>query len=314
MGEAVLDDIVGELFGQFGVAQSRPPRPEVHLIGAHRLEDRVAQRALSHPVLVGPGVVALEHPRRGLRGHLGGEGHRVGPLGHRAVGAVDTQLVEPVVGEAGPEQLPDAGGAQHAHLRLVAPVIEIADHADALGIGCPHGERHTGDLTVGGREAPRVCAQRLPETLVATLGEQVQVDLAQGRQEPVGVGNGVDERRLVLGVADLEAVVDEVGERHRDGEQPGLDVGQRMAGAADQRVHLHRVRAVHPDHRVVVVFVGAQHRVRVVVLTGQQPVQVGGVRPQMRTVDLVGQVGRVGHVVTPYAEDSFVGRLESGAC
>ena len=60
---------------------------------------------------------------------------------------------------------------------------------------------------------------------------------------------------------------------------------------------------------MVAVLVRAQHRVRVVVLAGQQPVEVGGVRTQMRAVDLVRQVGRVGHVVTPYAEgcSSFVG-------
>ena len=35
----------------------------------------------------------------------------------------------------------------------------------------------------------------LPQPLVATLGEQVQVHLAEGGQEPVGVGDGVDEAR-----------------------------------------------------------------------------------------------------------------------
>ena len=37
----------------------------------------------------------------------------------------------------------------------------------------------------------RMGTEDLPEPLVAALGEQVQVQLAEGGQEPVGVGDGV---------------------------------------------------------------------------------------------------------------------------
>ena len=46
----------------------------------------------------------------------------------------------------------------------------------------------------------------------------MQVELAKGRQEPVAVGDGV-LRLTAAVVAHLQAVVDEVGERHRDREQ-----------------------------------------------------------------------------------------------
>ena len=75
-------------------------------------------------------------------------------------------------------------------------------------------------------------------------------------------------------IAHLEPVVDEVGERQRDGEHPAVDVLQRITLGADQRYHLDRMRAVGPDHCVVTVLVCAQNRVRVVVLAGQQPVEV----------------------------------------
>ena len=57
-------------------------------------------------------------------------------------------------------------------------------------------------------------AEDLPQPFVTALGEQVQIDLAQGGQESVRVGRGVRER-LAVGprIAHFEAVVDEIGER-----------------------------------------------------------------------------------------------------
>ncbi len=71
-------------------------------------------------------------------------------------------------------------------------------------------------------------------------------------------------------------------------------MAEQVSLAADQGRHLDGVRAVGPKHRVVAVFVGTQDRVRVVVLAGQQPVQVGRVRPQMWTGELIA-LGRLRH-------------------
>ena len=83
MGKPMLHNVIRQFSGELAVAQPRSPRAEMHLVGAHRLEHRIALRALRHPVGVAPGVVARRHPRRGLRRYLGGEGERVGPLGNR---------------------------------------------------------------------------------------------------------------------------------------------------------------------------------------------------------------------------------------
>jgi len=56
-------------------------------------------------------------------------------------------------------------------------------------------------------------AEDLPQSFVPAFGEQVQVDVAEGRQKPVTVGDGVNTRLTGTGVADLESVIGEVGER-----------------------------------------------------------------------------------------------------
>ncbi len=62
---------------------------------------------------------------------------------------------------------------------------------------------------VGGGEAAGMGAEDVPQPFVATLGEQVQVDLAERRQEAIGVGDGV-RRFAVASVAHFEPVVDQV--------------------------------------------------------------------------------------------------------
>ena len=139
--------------------------------------------------------------------------------------------------------------------------------------------------------------QDLPQPLVAAFGEKVQVDLAEGRQEPVGVGDGVHVLPVRSGIGDLEPVVHQVGERQRDREQSGLDVLERISLTAHQGHHVDRVGSVGADDRVVVVFVRTQNRMRIVVFAGKQTVEVGCVRPQIRACALVG----LRHLVTPYA-------------
>ena len=75
--------------------------------------------------------------------------------------AEDLVLVELAGAQLRNEQLPDAGVAAHAH-RVVAavPMIERADHADALGVRSPNGEAHARDAVdrelVRAEEAVRV--------------------------------------------------------------------------------------------------------------------------------------------------------------
>ena len=103
-------------------------------------------------------------------------------------------------------------------------MVEFTDQADALGIRRPHGEGDAVDDAVGRGVAAGVRAQDLPQPLVAALGEQVQIHLAEGGQEAIGVGDGVDVGAPCAGIADFEPVVGQVGERQRDREQARLDV------------------------------------------------------------------------------------------
>ena len=140
-------------------------------------------------------------------------------------------------------------------------------------------------------------AQDLPKPLVAAFGEKVQVDLAEGGQEPVGVGDGVHVMPVRSGVGDLESVVHQVRERQCDREKSGLDVLEGIALTAHHGYDLDRMGSVRADDRVVVVFVRTQNRMRIVVFAGKQTVEVGCVRPQIRACALVG----LRHLVTPYA-------------
>ena len=55
--------------------------------------------------------------------------------------ALDLVLVDLALAKIGNEDLPDAGGAAIAHgVTAAVPVIEIADHADALRVRGPDGE------------------------------------------------------------------------------------------------------------------------------------------------------------------------------
>lgn len=71
----------------------------------------------------------------------------------------------------------------------------------------------------------------LPESFVAALVEQVQVHLAQSGQKPVGVGD--DER--CAAVFDIEAIVQEIQEGQRHGEQPRTKVRHVMNRVTDHR-------------------------------------------------------------------------------
>ncbi|SPX74056.1 Uncharacterised protein [Mycobacteroides abscessus] len=74
-------------------------------------------------------------------------------------------------------------------------------------------------------------AEDLPESFVAALVEQVQVHFAQSGQKPVGVGD--DER--CAAVFDVEAIVQEIQEGQRHGEQPRAKVRHVMNRVTDHR-------------------------------------------------------------------------------
>ncbi len=156
----------------------------MHLVDGHRLAGEVAPGACSHPRGVRPDVARVRHDRVGTRRDVHRAGHGVGldpdgPLARR-------QLV--LVARAGPhsgnEDLEHARRAHRAHREQAAvPAAEVAHHTGAPGVGRPDREArarspvdHTG-----------MSAQRLPKASVRSLRDQVQIELAQGRCEAVGI-------------------------------------------------------------------------------------------------------------------------------
>ena len=111
---------------------------------------------------------------------------------------------------------------------------------------------------------------------MTALGEQMQVDFAQGGQEAIRVGDP-GTRAPSSPVAHLQPIVDQVDKWQRHREQAGFDVPQRVPVVTDDRDDFARVRTECADDGVVAVLVGAQDGVRVVVRAGQQAGEVGRV-------------------------------------
>ena len=85
---------------------------------------------------------------------------------------VNLEFVKDARGQIGNEQLPNSGTTQHAHLmNTPVPVVEVADDADAVGVGGPDGEVDTGDTVHG----ERVRTQLVEDPSVVAFTEQIEV-------------------------------------------------------------------------------------------------------------------------------------------
>ncbi len=234
----------------------------MHLVDAHRAggdwgggwgirRHCLLVRPAGEPGQVAPVIIRLEHHRGSGGRHLGVGGHRVGLLPPDAVLAAHPELVLRARAETGHEQLPDTGRAERPHrVGLPVPEIEVAGDPDPAGVRCPDGERGPGDfpperarLTPSPRLAllpnpvvPHVGTEGPPEFLVASLADQVQVQLADRRQVPVGVILQEGWKGVWRPVGDLQPVVRYVGHALRDcrsgarrGSSEGCDGGPRRS-------------------------------------------------------------------------------------
>ena len=187
VGEAEVGEVVGQLVGQLPVGQAVAPGAEVDLVDRHRLGDRVAPLAVGHPGVVAPGVAGGVDDAGRLGRVLGREGDRVGLEGEGPRRGDQLVLVPGPAGDPGHEQLPDPRGAERPHrVQPAVPGVEVADHPDRAGVGSPDGEGGPGHAV----DRHLVGAELLPQPLVAALAQQVLVELADGRPEPVGVVDG----------------------------------------------------------------------------------------------------------------------------
>jgi hypothetical protein len=112
--------------------------------------------------------------------------------------------------------------------------------------------------------------EHLPQVLVTTLVDQVEVDLAEGRQEAVGVVQGGG--RAVVG--HLQPVAGHVGDRQHPDPDSLVLVAELDPFRAVGDDHRRRERLERPHRDPSAVRVRTQHRVRVAVLTGHQQVQL----------------------------------------
>jgi hypothetical protein len=96
----------------------------------------------------------------------------------------DLELVELPVAETRDEDLPDARGPEAAHRMVAAvPAVEVADDRDAGRRGRPDREGDAEDPA----EVARVRAQLLVDPVLVALVEEVEVLVAERRQEAVRV-------------------------------------------------------------------------------------------------------------------------------
>nr|CRL82566.1 hypothetical protein CPGR_05788 [Mycolicibacter nonchromogenicus] len=143
---------------------------------------------------------------------------------------------------------------------------------------------------------------------MSPLAEQVQVDLAQRRQEAVPVGHCLRFRGA--GGVDLQPIVDQGGEGQRRGEQPVTQVLHRDPVSPTHNRDRTRARAQSSDHGALTVVVGAEDRMRVIVHARHQPIEILGM--ELKPTGLVFDAGH--RVLTSDATARFAPAHSSPAC
>ena len=99
----------------------------------------------------------------------------------------DLELVERALAQPGHEQFPEAAGDVLPHgVAAAVPVVEVADHADAGGVGRPDGEVHALDAVDGAELRPQPVVA-LP---VPAFVQQVQIVVGQQVRKGVGIVHG----------------------------------------------------------------------------------------------------------------------------
>ena len=263
VGEAHLHAIGGELLAELAVVQDAAaffghatPGGEVHLVDGHRPGTQVALAAGLQPGGVMPDETReIADDRRVVRRGLEVQRIRVRLEERRGVVRTDDLVfVARAGGQAGDEDLPDAGSPEVAHrLGAAVPEIVVAHDGDPPGGRSPDREGDPADAV----DRADMRAQFIVGPVVVALAEEEKVVLGDRRQEAVrvvdvaadavGIGHAetVTEKRRA-GQLDLEDTARmQTGHRHRF---PTL--GQEFAGtrprqerAGDQPPSLQRMQA-----------------------------------------------------------------------
>ncbi len=143
------------------------------------------------------------------------------------------------------------------------PGVPVADHADALGVGRPHGEDHA----VHAVDAGPVGAELVVHAIVGALAEQVEIVVGQRRGEAVGI---LDLRDTPLVVGHAQLVGSEGGRQGTFPEAGGVHGPERMwrpAAAARHHGHRPRLGQERADGETLIpVRMRTQYRERITVL------------------------------------------------
>ena len=195
MREAQPAHVLGQSWRDLAIAEraisflgNARPRAQVDLVDQHRLVQHIPvplTGAPVHPRVVFPVVgIFFLHDRRGAGRLLELEREGIGLDADHPFGGKHLVLVERAWLDLGDEQLVHAARAHRSHRKDAAiPTAEIADDADASRVRRPDGEAHPRDAVDGAH----VRAQLLREAAVRPLAEEVEIDLAKGRQESIGI-------------------------------------------------------------------------------------------------------------------------------
>ena len=122
------------------------PGSGMNLIHAQRLMQPVAAGALFLPGSIAPLIsIQLDYPACRSGSHLKTQAIRIRLGEHFArIAIAYFELVVLAQTDVRHEDLPHAGTAQRAHrIDAAIPAVEIAHHADALGVRRPHRKAHT---------------------------------------------------------------------------------------------------------------------------------------------------------------------------
>ncbi len=241
----------------------------MNLVNRDRLVERLPLGPCGHPVLIAPGELSDVPDNRCRPGpHFRGETVRIRFLNEIALmAALDLEFVDFALHQVGDEKFPDSGRPAIAHRMPPAiPVVEIANHADALGVRRPDREIDTSNSAVGhdvGTE-PLVVAE------MRTFAQEVKVEVGQRRPEAVGVDEFPAMPFVVL---DAKPVRESLGAFAKNGDEEAIlmDPFHRNSFARlairqiDQpgRVRLREEHSDDPRLQLAVVrphFVGAQDR------------------------------------------------------
>ena len=101
-----------------------------------------------------------------------------------APGITQLELVFLVTAQTGDKDFPDPAQGPGPHgMTQAVPLVEITHYTGTLGIGRPGGKAHTANPLV----LAAMGSQNAIDMFVLALGEQVQIQIAYGGAEAVGV-------------------------------------------------------------------------------------------------------------------------------